>query len=167
MTRRSIFRAAFFSDRLLRRQPDETLTLMRSLWSDKWETCRPNTKALRRKHFAFWNTGSSPARGRRVRPQAADKQLSVHSHSHGQMYSVNACLYVTVCAVTLVKEDILSLLSEERNYLASFFFKSFLPVWPTAKIISCFLCKLTNFKGHSDNRQYFWGTSTWNCCLLT
>ena len=107
------------------------------------------------------------ARGRRVRPQAADKQLSVHSHSHGQMYSVNACLYVTVCAVTLVKEDILSLLSEERNYLASFFFKSFLPVWPTAKIISCFLCKLANFKGHSGNRQHFGGTSTWNCCLLT
>lgn len=164
MTRRSIFRAAFFSDRLLRRQPDETLTLARSLWSDKWEMCRPNTKALRRKHLAFSNTGSSPARGRRVRPQAADKQLSVHSHSHGQC---NACLYVTVCTVTLVKEDILSLLSEDRNYLASFFFKSFLPVWPTAKIISCFLCKLANFKGHSGNRQHFWATSTWNRCLLT
>ncbi len=61
MTRRSIFRAALLCDRLGRRQPDETLTSARSLWSDKWEMCHSNMNALRRKHLAFSDSGSSPA----------------------------------------------------------------------------------------------------------
>lgn len=80
MTRCSIFRAVFFTDRLRRRKPDETLTSARSLWSDKWAMWRPNMNALRRKHLAFSNT--SPARRCRARPQGADKLPCVHKCSH-------------------------------------------------------------------------------------
>lgn len=67
MTRRPILSTAFLSHHACQRQPDETLTLTCSHWSDKWEMCCPNMNALRRKCFSFLKIGK-PVKGRWILP---------------------------------------------------------------------------------------------------
>lgn len=81
-----------------KRQRDETLTLARSLWSDKWD---PSTFYECLQTHSFLNAWDCLKSGRCVCPQALDKQPCVHRCSYVHQHNIHAW----VCVQSQVHND--------------------------------------------------------------